>query len=426
VDILFVHQNFPGQYRHLAPALLAAGHSCQSIGGRDSPGIPAVPHLRYKLAAAESVHFHPWAQDFHVKCRRAEAVAHQAFRLAQQGLQPDLIIGHPGWGELLAIKDVFPHVPVLHQLEFVYQLSGADAGFDVEFSSQANKALNWASSAQLRLRRAHQLLAFHDLDHAMAPTQWQASTAPREFWGQISVIHEGVDTQQIRPSPLAHVQLQRAGLTFRSGDELVTFVARNLEPYRGFHVFMRMLPLLQASRPNCHVVIVGADGVSYGSWPAEGGTWREVLLSELAGQIDLSRIHFVGRLPHAVLHNLLQVTACHVYLTYPFVLSWSLLEAMSCGAVVVASDTAPVSEIIRDGENGFLIDFFDIKKIALKIAHVLGVRKELKVISQAARKTIQLNYDLQTFCLPRQLLLVDQLLKGEEVSLPSDSDVRGV
>jgi len=406
VDILFVHQNFPGQYRHLAPALVAAGHRCQSIGGSGSPGIPAVPHQRYQLTGAGPAGLHPWAQDFHVKCQRAEAVAQQAARLAQQGFRPDLVIGHPGWGELLSIKDVFPNVPVLHQLEFVYQLSGADAGFDPEFSDPADPTPAWRAATRLRLRRAPQLLALHDLDHAMAPTRWQASTAPALFADRITVIHEGINTQAARPNPSAEIRLQAAGLSFRPGDEVVSFVARNLEPYRGFHVFMRMLPLLQARRPHCHVVIVGADGVSYGSPPADGRSWRQTLLEELDGQLDLSRIHFVGRVPHSVLHNLFQVSACHVYLTYPFVLSWSLLEAMSCGAVVVASATAPVQEVMSDGENGFLVDFFDGLALAERIATVLHAQKDHQVLAMSARRSIQQKYDLNSICLPRQIQLV--------------------
>lgn len=325
-------------------------------------------------------------------------------RLVAEGFKPDLVIGHPGWGELLAIKDVLPDVPVLHHLEFVYQLHGADTGFDPEFSRS-----DWQAEARLRLRRAPQLLAFHDLDHAWAPTHWQASTAPEIFRSRVSVIHEGVDTSRIRPSASAHVELKRAGLCFRVGDEVVSFVARHLEPYRGFHVFMRMLPRLQALRPNCHVVIVGGDGISYGSPPVGGGSWRQTLLQELNGQLDLSRIHFVGRVPNGVLHNLFQVTACHVYLTYPFVLSWSLLEAMSCGAVVVGSATPPVMEVIKHTENGLLVDFFDVHGLAATIADVVADPPAYSQLGSAARAAVQQRYDLNNVCLPQQLQLIERL-----------------
>ena len=407
MDVLFVHQNFPGQYRHLAPALVRAGHRCWSLGGPASASLGELPHVRYRLPVAAGGVPHPWALDLSIKCQRAEAVAASVVQLLDEGFKPDLVIGHPGWGELLAIKDVLPAVPVLHHLEFVYQLHGADAGFDPEFASQ-----DWHAAARLRLRRAPQLLAFHDLDHAWAPTHWQASTAPEQFRSRVSVIHEGIDTARIRPLASAHVELRRAGLCFRLGDEVVSFVARHLEPYRGFHVFMRMLPRLQALRPGCHVVIVGGDGVSYGAPPAGGGSWRQALLKELSGQLDLSRVHFVGRVPHSVLHNLFQVSACHVYLTYPFVLSWSLLEAMSCGAVVVGSATPPVQEVIEHGINGLLVDFFDPVGIAEAVADVLTAPSGFAHLGQAARESVQQRYDLTSVCLPQQLRLVEGLAAG--------------
>jgi len=408
VNLLFIHQNFPGQYRHLAPALQAVGHRCKAIATAEAIGLPGIPLHRYRPRADPApAGLHPWAHDLHVKCVRAEAVAHQADQLRNSGFLPDLIIGHPGWGELLAIKDVFPDVPVLHQLEFVYQLQGADCRFDPEFSNPG-----WRDASRLRLRRAPQLLAFHDLDHALAPTRWQASTAPPAFAGRVSVVHEGIDTTAIRPDPQARIQLQKAGLSFQPGDPVVTFAARQLEPYRGFHIFMRMLPRLQALRPDCHVLIVGGDAAGYGPMPADGRSWRQTLLAELGSRLDLARIHFVGRIPHPVLHNLFQVSACHVYLTYPFVLSWSLLEAMSCGTVVVGSATAPVQEVIRHGENGLLVDFFNPEALAASVAAVLDDRAGHARLGAAARATVQRHYDLHQVCLPAQLRLVQALAAG--------------
>jgi glycosyltransferase involved in cell wall biosynthesis len=403
--VLFIHQNFPGQYTHLAAALQARGHQVESIGGPTARPLPGIRLHRYNPMPAGGVPpCHAWVADFQTKCLRAEAVARLLQRLISEGLRPDLVVGHPGWGELLAVKDHLPHVPVLHQVEFVYQLDGADVGFDPEFTSSDR-----AAPTHLRLKRAPQLLAFHDLDWGLAPTQWQASTAPAVFRERISVIHEGIDTARIAPRPDSTISLQKAGLSFRPGDELVSFVARNLEPYRGFHVFLRMLPRLQALRPNAHVVIVGSEGVSYGSAPVGGGSWKQVLLRELEGQLDLSRIHFVGQVPHPVLHDLFRVAACHVYLTYPFVLSWSLLEAMACGAVVIGSATPPLQEVIRDGENGLLVDFFDGDALAQRIAAVLADPTAHRPLGESARRDVVAGYDLTTVCLPRQLELVDRL-----------------
>ncbi|MEB3199902.1 MAG: glycosyltransferase [Synechococcaceae cyanobacterium] len=406
--ILFIHQNFPGQYRHLAPALLARGDRVEAIGGPTAKGLPQIPLHRYDPMPTGGVpRCHPWAADFQTKVLRAEAVAHLLETLRGEGLRPDLIVGHPGWGELLLVKDLFPRVPVLHQVEFVYQVEGGDSDFDPEFSSR-----DWQQRSRVRLRRATQLLALQDLDWGLAPTPWQASTVPPQYRERLSVIHEGIDTEAIRPDGTAEIQLQNAGLRFRCGDPLITFVARNLEPYRGFHILMRALPELQRRCPEAHVLLVGGEGVSYGQPPPGGGSWKELLLRELGDRLDTSRLHFCGLVPHALLHQLLRVSACHVYLTYPFVLSWSLLEAMSCGALVVGSATPPVQDVIEDGVNGHLVDFFDAAGLVEKVSSVLADPRCQIPLRQAARRTVQERFDLRRICLPQQLALVDRLSRG--------------
>ena len=405
--ILIIHQNFPGQYRHLVGALIARDDEVQAIGAPHAPGMAGVSCFRYRLPSVGAVPaVHPWAQDFQVKVIRAEAVLRLLSERSDQIVRPDLILGHPGWGELLGIKDHWADVPVLHQLEFVYQLQGADTGFDPEFP------IALGSQTRLRLRRATQLMAFHDLDWALAPTHWQATTAPAAFRDRVSVIHEGIDTTAIAPRLGSYVNLEKRGLRFEPGDEVVSFVARNLEPYRGFHTFLRALPLLQKLRPRAHVILVGGEGVSYGPPPAQGGSWKQVLLAELEGQLDLGRIHFVGQVPHPVLHDLFRVCACHVYLTYPFVLSWSLLEAMACGAVVIGSDTSPVAEVISDGVNGLLVDFFSHEALAERVAEVLADPAAYRALALEGRRTVQQHFDLHGVCLPRQLALVDWLAAG--------------
>jgi glycosyltransferase involved in cell wall biosynthesis len=407
VRILIIHQNFPGQYRHLVAALLARGDEVQAIGAPHAPGMAGVTCFRYGLPAPGSVpKVHPWAQDFQVKVFRAEAVLTLLRERSDQLARPDLILGHPGWGELLGIKDHWGDVPVLHQLEFVYQLQGGDTDFDPEFP------VPQGSQTRLRLRRATQLLAFHDLDWALAPTHWQASTAPEVFRDRLSVIHEGIDTKLIAPREGSQVNLEQRRLRFQPGDEVVSFVARNLEPYRGVHTVLRALPLLQRLRPRAHVILVGGEGVSYGPPPVQGGSWKQVLLAELEGQLDRSRIHFVGQVPHPVLHDLFRVCACHVYLTYPFVLSWSLLEAMACGAVVIGSDTPPVAEVISDGVNGLLVDFFSPEALAERVAAVLADQAAHRPLGLEARRTVERHFDLHGVCLPRQLALVDWLASG--------------
>ena len=402
---LFIHQNFPGQYRHLAPALLQRGDRVEAIGGPTARPLPGIPLHRYDPMPADGIPpCHAWASDLQVKALRAQAVGTVLERLGADGLRPDLLIGHSGWGELLAVKDVLPDVPVLHQVEYVYKMKNGDSDFDPEFRSDV-----WRQRSGLRLRRATQLLALQDLDWGLTPTPWQASTVPQEYRSRLSVIHEGIDTEAICPDGEARVHLQKAGLSFSPGDELITYVARNLEPYRGFHVLMRMLPRLQQLRPAAHAVIVGGEGVSYGAPPAGGGSWKRTLLAELGDQLDLRRIHFVGQVPHGVLHGLLRVSAAHVYLTYPFVLSWSLLEAMSCGALVVGSATGPVQDVIRHGETGLLVDFFDQQGLAETLAAVLADPQAFAPLRQAARDEVVRRFDLRRICLPQLLELVDRL-----------------
>lgn len=407
MQLLLVHQNFPGQFRHLAAALVERGDQVVAIGGPTASAMPGVQLERYDPRPLRGVpDCHPWAADFQTKLLRAEAVGRLLERLIRQdNLRPDLVVGHPGWGELLAVKDLLPRVPVLQYVEFSYLLEGGDVGFDPEFSSSS-----WTDATQLRLKRAPQLLGFHDLDWGLAPTHWQASTVPAPFRDRISVIHDGIDSRQVAPRAGSRIHLEKAGLHFQPGDELVSFVARSLEPYRGFHVFMRMLPQLQALRLHAHVVIVGQEGVSYGSPSADGRSWKQVLLDELEGQLDLRRVHFVGRVPHPVLHDLFRVVACHVYLTYPFVLSWSLLEAMACGAVVIGSATPPVQEVIRHGDNGLLVDFFDIQALAEQVASVLADRAGHRPLADQARRTVVADYDRDTVSLPKQLAMVDSLI----------------
>ena len=410
MNFLFIHQNFPGQYLHLAPALASMGNNCIAIGSQTSKSTSNIKLIQYIWDIkkyTKNSEIHRWLSDFNLKIIRAELVAEILLKLKKENFKPDLIIGHPGWGELLAVKDIFPGIPVLQQFEFFYQLNNADHNFDPEFRKS-----NWDDNTRLRLRRASQLLSLTDLDYAISPTKWQAQTAPEIFSNKIRIIHEGINTEVLSPNKKnASIKLKKSNLIFSHGDEIISYVARNLEPYRGFHSFMRMLPLLQQKRPNCHVIIVGEDKVSYGSPPSNGGTWRKLLIDELRGELDLSRIHFVGRVSRSTLTNLFQVTACHVYLTYPFVLSWSLLEAMSCQASIVASDTSPVKEFLKHNENCLLVDFFDYKQIAEAICESLNNKTLSEAFGLRARQKIKESCDLKKICLPSQFKLIEEITK---------------
>lgn len=283
--------------------------------------------------------------------------------LKRKGYRPDVIVAHPGWGETLYAKDAFPDAKLIHFCEFYYHAHGADANFDPEFP------LSLDSAARLRTRNSLHLLNLENCDLGITPTQWQYSLHPEAYRHKLRVIHEGIDTESLGPDPDAKLQLPN-GKWLQAGLPIVTYVARNLEPYRGFHTFMRSLPQLLKQHPTCQVVIVGGDGVSYGSLPKNAPNWRSKLLAE--NPLDISRVHFLGKVPYETYKKVLQVSAAHVYLTYPFVLSWSLLEAMASGCLIIGSDTAPVREVIRDGRNGLLVDFFDSAKLSEKLVAALN------------------------------------------------------
>jgi glycosyltransferase involved in cell wall biosynthesis len=403
MNLLFLHQNFPGQFRHIA-AHFAAGSANRVVAIFDvanrlraaaaHPGIELRPYASPSGAHAAT---HGFVRGHEAAVRRGLAATAAAKALLAEGFVPDLIVAHPGWGEALFLRDVFPAARIVQHAEFFYQATGADVGFDPEFPPLADAAY------RVRMKNTTQLLSMEQADLLIAPTQWQKSRFPALLGERIAVAHEGIDTTLVRPDPRVRITLAKAGVTLSAGDEVVTYVARNLEPYRGFHVFMRALPGLLRARPRARVLIVGGDQVSYGSKPADGETWRARMLAEVGGQIDAGRVHFLGRLPYESYLRLLQVSAVHAYLTYPFVLSWSMLEAMAAGCMVVGSRTAPVEEVIKHGENGWLVDFFDHRQLAEALAGALEERSRLDGIRQAARRTVVERFDLTTVCLPRQL-----------------------
>lgn len=410
--VLFVHQHFPGQFVHLAPVLAAdPQHTVVALTLRqDLPalwnGVRVVPH---RPARGSTPGIHPWMVDMEAKAIRAEAAMKAALQLRASGFVPDVIVSHPGWGESLFLKDVWPQARLGIYCEFFYHAQGADVGFDPEFRSD-----DPGEAARLRLKNVNSMLHFQVAEAGLAPTHWQASLFPAEFRNRITVVHDGVDTQSIAPNPQIRLRLE-TGLEFSRGDELITFVNRNLEPYRGYHIFMRALPEILRRRPNARVLIVGGSDVSYGARPPQGQSWANIFAARAREQMpdaDWARVHFLGQVPHASFVGLLQLSTVHVYLTYPFVLGWSLLEAMSAGCAIVASDTAPVREAIADGVTGRLVDFFDVPSLAHTVCELLKDASARSVLGVQARAHVQQHYDLRTVCLPRQLAWVKALASG--------------
>ena len=416
MNILFIHQNFPGQFKFLAPALVKQGHSVRAMTMQKTEAMQwqGVQLVNYTSKRGSTPNVHPWVSDFETKTIRAEACFKAALQMKQQGYTPDVIVAHHGWGESLFLKEVWPEAKLGIYCEFFYHQHGADVGFDPEFP-----ATDEGEVCRLRLKNLNNLLHFEIADSGISPTHWQASTFPEPFKNKISVVHDGIDTQAVAPNSAVSLTLKMAtgqDLVLTRKDEVITFVNRNLEPYRGYHTFMRALPQLLKERPNARVLLVGADDVSYGARPdaAKYGAakWRDIFANEVRGQIsdaDWQRVYFLGQVPYHFFIPLLQLSTVHVYLTYPFVLSWSLLEAMSAGCAIVASDTEPLREAIVHNETGMLVNFFDPAALAQSVCELLNNPEERTRLSANARVFAQANYDLQTVCLPKQLEWVEQL-----------------
>jgi glycosyltransferase involved in cell wall biosynthesis len=404
VKLLFVHQNFPGQFLHLAPEMQRLGHDVRAITDAANKHTADVPLLHYTFKPeAVDPKATRLGRNFTTMSDRAIRVARLAQKLRADGYVPDVIYGHSGWGETLFLKEVWPEAKLLVFAEFYYRGTGADTGFDPEFQSTGFDQVMIAQA-----RAAHMAQALIHADRGICPTEWQASTHPPLLRRQIEVIFDGVDCDRLTPNPDASFPLPD-GRVLNRGDEVLTFVNRNLEPYRGYHIFMRALPEVLAARPDAQVVIVGGDEVSYGQPPKNGGKWKDVILEEVKDRLDLARVHFTGRLPYDRLVDLMHVSRVHAYLTYPFVLSWSMVETLAAGTLVVGSDTRPVTEVIRDGVNGRLVDFFDVAGWSAALKDALARPEAYLQMRDAARALARDRYDLRSVCLPKQIELLIRL-----------------
>ncbi len=403
MKILFIHQNFPAQFAQLAQHLIEqSGNELLALmqpPGRSFEGVGVVP---YRFQHGTQSDIHPLLSEMEAKVLRGEAVADAAQRLKSKGWLPDVIIGHPGWGELLFIRDIFPDAKLVVYCEYYYRATGQDFNFDIEFKDDSQETLQ-----RMKLKNTVMLNALAEADAAYSPTEWQRQTYPEHLRHRIEVIHDGIDTDYFKPNADTVFQIANKNVTLHPGDEVITYAARSLEPVRGFHQFMRSLPAVLKKRPNAHVVIIGAAEASYGSEPNDFTSWQDKMLAEVGAKLDPQRVHFTGFLPKEQYVAALQVSKAHVYLTYPFLLSWSMLEAMACGALVIASDTAPVTEIIKTGENGITVPFFDTDKLAQTlVAQLKSISEKNQVIRRAARTLIEKDFN-RTNCVDNLLKLME-------------------
>lgn len=411
--VLFVHQSFPGQYRHLATALAALpGYEVIGLGEQDLDLLPGVQHVRYPAPEGAGSATHRYLHPMEAAVRRGQAVARAGEALKARGFRPDLVCCHPGWGEGLFLRDVFPDARLLYDFEYHYAARGADLGFGEDGPATLDEA------ARIRILNANNLLNLDTADWGHTATHWQRSRFPNWAQARMTVQHEGVDTDLARRDPAARFVLPD-GRVLTAADEVITYAARGLEPYRGFPTFMRSLPNILRHRPHAQVVVVGSDTAHYGPGPDGGGSWRDTLQAELGDRLDGARVHFVGPVHHRELLSLFSLSAAHVYLTRPFILSWSLLEAMSCACPIIASATPPVEELVSHGRNGRLVDFHAPDELSAGVVATLEQPGCAREWGLAARADIVGGYDLKRICLPAGLKLLHAVAQSASRGLRS-------
>lgn len=385
MNILFLHRNFPAQFRHIVPAFANnPENNVVFITNNDTDIMKNVKKAVYKLKRTVPDNCHRYLRFVEESVIHAQATAEAAIAVKNTGFVPDIIYGHT-WGQTMYMKDVFPDVPLLCYFEWFYNINGADVGFD-------GIKPDIDDAAKLRTKNAHLLIDLYSCDYGISPTKFQASQFPKEFQNKIKILHDGVDTDFCCPDENATFTVKEENLTLSANDEVVTYATRGMEAYRGFPEFMKAAERLLKKRPNLHIVIAGEDRICYGPKLA-GTTYKQLMLKNL--DLDLNRLHFVGALPFYEYVNLLRISSAHVYLTYPFVCSWSMLDSMSCACPLIASNTAPVTEFVKDGENGLLFDFYDIDEQVTKIEFALDNKSLMKPVRENARRTIVENYALK-------------------------------
>ena len=398
--ILFLHPNFPAQFRHLAAAL-GKNKTNQVVFGtnRREGEIEGVTKVLYEKSRTARAETHHYVRPLENAVLEGQAVYRLAQTLREKRFSPDIVYGHSGWGPTLFVKDIFPKAKLLCYFEWFYRAHGSDADFDPSDPLEAD------DEARIRIKNAPILIDLYSCDRGLSPTNWQRQQFPQEFHNKIKVHHDGIDINYFQPIPGAKLVLPRMNLDLSGVDELVTYVARGMEPYRGFPQLIETISILQKKRPQCHFVIVGKNRVAYGKTLPNNKTYKDAMLEKFS--LDLNRVHFTGLLPYSEYLQVLQASSVHVYLTRPFVLSWSMLEALGTGCLIVGSDTPPVKEVIQDGVNGLLVDFFKPQEIAARVIEALDNPDRMAHIRKRARETIVDKYDLIKL-LPQHLEWIKQ------------------
>jgi len=416
MNILFVHQNMPGQYRELVQWLAEqGGHRIYFLTQRKNAAkIKGVETRIYKTHHVPKKDAYGLSRVWEEAGGAGFGAAMAAQRIEREdGFKPDLIVGHVGWGELTYFKQLWTDVPIIGFFEYYYRLHGGPVNFDPD------EPVNDHTPFLLQARNAVPNANYFTVDRGLSPTKWQRDCFPPEMHDKIYVCHDGIRTDKLLPDHGAQVKLGRIEGMVSRGDEIVTYMARNLERMRGFHQFMRALPDILAARPNARVLVIGGNDVSYGAKSKNPAGLRGEMEAEVGDKVDWSRVHFLGQVPYADYQKIIQISRCHIYMTMPFVLSWSLLEAMSMEATIVASNVAPVREAVTHGKTGLLVDFHDPSDLARQVIEVLGRPQDFAHLGPAARKHVIAEYDFLTKCLPEHIAEMNALVpEGKRIKMP--------
>jgi len=386
MKILFLHDNFPAQFGPIGEYLSKKGWEVAFGTQRQGSASPHMKVFNYKPHREPTKGVHPYAATFEKATINGQAVARACLELKKSGFIPDVMMAHSGWGPGMYLKDVFPDARYIGYFEWYYQPVGPDVAFMKGEGTRSEDEL-----LRTRGRNAPILTDLAACDYGIAPTNYQRSQFPPILADKLKVLHDGVDVATYAPK--AGAKLVLPNLDLSGAREIITYVARGMEPYRGFPEFMAAIAEVMRRRPEAHVVVVGEDRVAYGKKLPDGDSWKKRMLAQHA--FDEKRLHFTGLIPRDQYLKVLQASSVHVYLTVPFVLSWSMMESMSAGCVVLGSDTDPVKELIEDGKNGLLVDFYNVQAIARAIIRVLESPEKFQEIRQAARRTIVENYSAE-------------------------------
>jgi glycosyltransferase involved in cell wall biosynthesis len=402
MHVLFLHQNFPAQFGMIAGRLARDGHRVTFVSRKEAGAVEGIVRIPYEPRGGATAQTHYGGRTFENMVWHSHAV-YDALK-GRPDIVPDLIVGHAGYVSTVLLRELY-RCPIVNYFEYYYHARNSDLDFRPDAPAAEEDRL------RTYFRNGALLVDLVNCDLGYAPTRWQRDRLPPIFHPKVRAIFDGVDTERWKPLPLRAGERRAGRVTIPAGVKLVTYVARGFESIRGFDVFMKVAKRIYQRRPDVRFAVVGQDKVCYGGDEkrTSGLTYKQWVLSQ--DEYDLTKFAFVGVLPSAELAELLAVADLHLYFTVPFVLSWSLMDALACGATVVASHTAPVCEMIEHGSNGLLADFFDVDGLAELACAVLEKPDEYRHLGAKAAEFIRANYSLDV-CLPQVRKLFDDAAAG--------------